>query len=206
MNIGGRGSPTNAWVTNQQRAGSPTGPCQADEPDELGLTNAYWKLNAQYLIEQLIDGKTEYTKVAREREDADALPSLVVRTSSKQHEMLYQQILHTLATSLREAPADTGAVRLVPLSSQCPKSRSFCRRAVGQSASTSSNHPAFEMEHPGHSDVLKQAMEMRALVVVADVRELVEMGGFGGALRARAQSPTRHMLYAAVSSGRASRR
>ena len=97
---------------------------EPDEPDELGLTNAYWKqkLNAQYLIEQLIDGKTEYTKAvanASRGKMADALPSLVVRTSSKaEHEMLYQQILHTLATSLREAPADTGAVRLVPLEFQ----------------------------------------------------------------------------------------
>ena len=137
--------------------------------------------NARYLIEQLIDGKTEYTKAvanASRGKMAEALPSLVVRTSSKgARDALSTDPPHACYKPARGARGHRSST---PCTLVISMSKITELLADEQSAKA---HPraliikAFEMEHPGHSDVLKQAMEMRALVVVADVRELVEMGG-----------------------------
>ena len=162
---------------------TPASPAPWDHEDDSPEAK-YWRqrLSMQALIEQLLAGKTMWTAKMTKTAAASSppLPSIVVRSTSKAaHELMHQQALSTLASALREANnTDAGPVRLVPLALSMTRIAELL--ADEQSAKM---HPraliikAFEMEHPGHADVLKQAMEMRSLVVVADVRDESDLAG-----------------------------
>jgi len=108
---------------------------------------------------------------------------MIFRASSRaEHDLLHSQILFALARELRDGEAQMGAIRLVPLPVSLGK---LAELMSGEK--TASLPPrellirAFELDYPGHGEMLKQAMEMRALVVIGrvdednDVKSLVDI-------------------------------
>ena len=107
-------------------------------------------------------------------------PSAIVFSSCRAaHEMAVQQTLATLALMLRDGTAQLGPVRLVPLLLPMARIAEYFADET-----LSKQHPraliikAFEADYPAFSDVVKQAMEMRTLVIVADVREEADLAAF----------------------------
>jgi len=88
-------------------------------------------------------------------------------------------VLFSLAAALRDMVAQKGAIRLVPLPV------SAARLGELMVDETMSKKPprelivkAFEVDNPGYAEMIKQAMEMRALVVIARVNEPAEAAPF----------------------------
>ena len=174
---------------DRAKAGSPgagaetsSPPSSPDVADTRGLGMDFWMqhLSIHAMISELLDGKTKFTVIKAKQGGAGTtvLPSVLVRSTSKAaHEMLFQQAMCALASSLRDAPSDS-AVRLVPLAVSMARIAELLADET-----TAKLHPralvikAFEMDYPGHAEVLKQAMEMRALVIVADVRDEADLAG-----------------------------
>ena len=112
---------------------------------------------------------------------------LILRAGSKaEHELLHYQVLYALAKELRDGEAQMGAIRLVPL----PIAMSRMTELLADEANLKKPArdvliKAFEGEYPGYGEMIKQAMEMRALVIIARVNEQSEING----LTSRAWDP-----------------
>jgi len=104
-------------------------------------------------------------------------PPLVFRSAGRaEHEILYSQALYTIASKLREGSTDSGPVRLVPMA------LSMGRLAeLMQDEQMVKKHPrdvlvrAFEIDYPASVDMLKQAMEMRSLVIVVEIDKEIDV-------------------------------
>ena len=95
-----------------------------------------------------------------------------------EHELLHFQLLFSLARELRDGEAQMGAIRLVPLPvsmAKIPSSR--MTRPCPSSPPREILIKAFEVDYPGYGEMIKQAMEMRALVIVARVNEQADVNG-----------------------------
>ena len=123
------------------------------------------------LLERMIDPKIARGVVPQ--------PMLFRAGTKAEHDLLHSQILFALARELRDGEAQMGAIRLVPLPV------SLGKLAELMTAEKTATLPprellirAFELDYPGHGEMLKQAMEMRALVVIGRVNEDEDVKGF----------------------------
>jgi hypothetical protein len=96
-----------------------------------------------------------------------------------EHELLHAQVVFSLASALRDMVAQTGAVRLVPL----PVAPSrlielMADEAMSKKPAREILVRAFELDNLGYAEMIKQALEMRAVVVIAKVSNAAEAAPF----------------------------
>ena len=99
-------------------------------------------------------------------------PQLIRVGSKWEHELLINHALRALADKL--CVTDTTRSDLVPLVPVCISVLRLVQIVQEQTAKQQNRSPLmalFERDFPAQSDMLKQAMEMRGLVIVADVRD-----------------------------------
>ena len=101
----------------------------------------------------------------------------VLRAQSRpERELLHAQVLAHMAELLRSGEVEL-MIRPVPIS----LSMAALTAALAEEKRVGVRDMltrAFEVDYPTHADMLGQAMELRALVVVAEVRELSELASF----------------------------
>ena len=118
--------------------------------------------------------------LSAKRED-DGVQATVLRAHSRpEQELLHNQALFTLTDVLRSGELDV-AIKPLPVS--------LSMASVAAMLTEEKRAPvrdmlvrAFELEYPTHADMLRQAMELRALVIIAEVREEADLLGFSAAV------------------------
>jgi hypothetical protein len=126
-------------------------------------------------VVQLVDDVVSFDLSNRRR----APPMLLRAAHPLEHELLHAQVVFSLASALRDMVAQKGAVRLVPL----PVAPSRLMELMADEAM--SKKPAreilvraFELDNLGYAEMIKQALEMRAVVVIAKVSNAAEAAPF----------------------------
>lgn len=123
-----------------------------------------------------------YDELVHVSSNSSAVPApMVLRTSSpSEHTLLYSQALFTLASKLRDGGPDVGPIRLVPLAlSMSRLSELLSDEAMAKKPAREALIRAFELDYPGSSpDMLKQAMEMRSLMIVIEVERESDLAAF----------------------------
>ena len=161
------GSPLGARPTTPPPVEESAAPAPSEPPGP--------PVSAVRLIERLIDPISS---------SEDGSSRIFLRAGSKvEHELLHSQLLYLLATKLRDAVAQKGAIRLVPL----PITTTRLLELLADE--TTAKRPprelivkAFELDYPGYAEMIKQAMEMRALVAVVKVTEHAEFSALQEAI------------------------
>jgi hypothetical protein len=108
-----------------------------------------------------------------------APPMLLRAAHPLEHELLHAQVVFSLASALRDMVAQKGAVRLVPL----PVAPSrlielMADEAMSKKPAREILVRAFELDNLGYAEMIKQALEMRAVVVIAKVSNAAEAAPF----------------------------
>ena len=96
---------------------------------------------------------------------------LVVRASTRaEHELLLNQALTVLTVKLRNPTAAMGPIHMVPLALSMAKIAELSLdEPLAKQGPRALIVKAFELEYPGIADLVRQAMDMRGLIVVAEV-------------------------------------
>ena len=133
--------------------------------DEVAGTSS---LNFLSLLEQILSSPVEATTTA-------PCPLLIRTHSSVEHELLQVQALHVLARVVQDDASSTHHTHYVPM--VLPMARMV--EAMQDEAKRS--HPrdmmanAFGVDYPMSMEMLRQAMELRSLIILADVRNEAEL-------------------------------
>jgi len=106
-------------------------------------------------------------------------PRLVWASGKVEHDMLLNQALHALAHELRSGGT---ATRLVPLVVPMSRIAEMVQDEAKRAAPRDMIIKAVEADYPTASDMLRQAMELRALVIVAEVRDEADLLAFNAAV------------------------
>jgi len=105
-------------------------------------------------------------------------PAIVLTGGKTEHELLCTQSLFLLASKLRDGGADLGPIRLVPLVLSMSKLNELLTdEAMAKKPPREVLIRCFELDHLQSSDMLKQAIEMRALVAILDVERETDLRG-----------------------------
>lgn len=151
------------------------------EPLEVGAVSpieAVTTVNALSLLEGLLAPIAEA--------DAAAPRTPLIRTQSRaEHELLIAQSLYSLARTLGGDAAAAGSRRQVPFVLSMTRLAEMVADEAKQDKSTSPREmliSVFAAEYPNQADMLRQAIELQALVVVADVREEGDLLAFREAI------------------------
>jgi len=100
-------------------------------------------------------------------------PHVVWARGRTEHDMLQAQVLHMLGTTLRK-----GEIRLVPLMLSMSRIAEMVQDESKRAPPRDMIIKAVEVDFPSASEMLRQAMELRALVFVAEVRNETDLIGF----------------------------
>ena len=100
-------------------------------------------------------------------------PHVVWARGRTEHDMLQAQVLHMLGTTLRK-----GEIRLVPLMLLMSRIAEMVQDESKRAPPRDMIIKAVEVDFPNASEMLRQAMELRALVFVAEVRDESDLVGF----------------------------
>ena len=105
--------------------------------------------------------------------------SVLIRCKSKhEHDLLTNKTLHALAARLRDPAPKLGPIRLIPIVFSIAKLNELAAdEATAKQGVRAMMVKAFELEYPGMADMLRQAMDMRAVVVVCECRDEAELNG-----------------------------
>ena len=145
------------WTSRYVRASSEP----ADEPTPFAVTS---------LFEKIVEAAPVHTTVHP--------PTLIRASSRAESAMLLNQAMVSLANlSLRPQDPSLGPIRLAPVAislqrmgEQQQDEQAFKQGARGRISKV------FEADYPEQADVLKQAMDLKALLVVVEVRDESELG------------------------------
>jgi hypothetical protein len=99
-------------------------------------------------------------------------PAFVLSGGKAEHELLLQQMTYIVAAKLRDGSPDLGPVRLVPLVLSLTKLKELLMdEATAKKPPREIIIKCFELDYLASSDMLKQAIEMRALMGIVDVEK-----------------------------------
>ena len=126
-------------------------------------------------VVQLVEGL-----ISADLSNGRRAPPILLRAAHPlEHELLHAQVVFSLASALRDMVAQKGAVRLVPL----PVAPSrlielMADEAMSKKPAREILVRAFELDNLGYAEMIKQALEMRAVVVIAKVSNAAEAAPF----------------------------
>ena len=140
-----------ADLTKNLDLDSPTEPIKPEEGDG--------RMSALRMISELVD----------ERHSAQAGPLVVRAGSTAEHELLVSQVHYALASMLRDNANGRGS-RLVPLTLTMSRITEMINDEAKRNTPREMIVKAFELDYPSAAEVLRQAMELRALFIIAEVR------------------------------------
>ena len=99
-------------------------------------------------------------------------PATMIRCKTKAEvDMVHNQTIFTLAAKLRESGRES---RLVPISLSMQRLTEMMADESKKLAARDMIIKAFEADYAGHAEVLKQAIELRALIFIAEVKDEAE--------------------------------
>lgn len=103
--------------------------------------------------------------------------SVLIRSKNKnEHDLVLNQSVHQLAQRLREPEAKLGPIRLIPVVVSISKLNELAAdEATAKQGARAMIVKAFEADYPGMADMLRQAMDMRALILVCELRDEAEI-------------------------------
>jgi hypothetical protein len=102
-----------------------------------------------------------------------------IHASSKtEQELFSSQAVYSLSTRLRAASSDPGTARLVPLCLPMSRIVEMLNDETKRTNPRDMLIKAFEVDHPQSADMLRQAMELRAVVLIAEVSDISDFDAF----------------------------
>ena len=104
---------------------------------------------------------------------------LLVRASSKvEHELMLNQATYVLASLLRTPKESLGPIKLAPIVVSMTKvSELMLDEAMAKQGARAVLVKAFENDYPGQGDMLRQMMDLKAVVIVVEVQGEAELAG-----------------------------
>ena len=106
-------------------------------------------------------------------------PVVIQGNNRAEQELLLNQSLYMLAQTLREPPSSLGPIHLVPIMLSMPRlNELLADEVLVKQGARAVIVKAFELDFPGMGDMLRQAMDLRALVVVAEVTAEADFSAF----------------------------
>jgi len=102
--------------------------------------------------------------------------------SSTEHDMLLSQMQYVLASKLRDTTSGDNVSRLVPIVLPMARVTEALQDETRKATPREMIAKAFEADYPSSVDVLRQAMELRDLVIVAEVHAESDLLGFKDAM------------------------
>ena len=116
--------------------------------------------------------------------NAKMAPTLVRTKTSPEHALVVNQAMYMLATELRDPHPRLGPIKLVPITLSMARVAELqsTDEALYKQGARAVIAKAFELDYPGAGDMLRQAMDMKALIVVAEVTSEAEFALFKDAM------------------------
>jgi len=111
-------------------------------------------------------------------------PPLFIRARSKaEHDLLLNHAMYWLADTLRDPHPKLGPIRLVPIALSAQRLTELsAEESMQKQGARAIIVKAFEMDYPGLADMLRQAMDMRALLIAVEVTNEADLNGLKDAM------------------------
>ena len=108
-------------------------------------------------------------------------PLLIRARSRAEHELLLNHCMYWLASVLRDPHPKLGPIRLAPIAISASRLLELAAdEAMAKQGARAIIVKAFEMDYPGMADMLRQTIDLHALVCVVEVRDEADLNGLNG--------------------------